>query len=215
MTTPQDLLIVAMDLAQPSPPVEQGELSLALAGAEVIDLLDAQAVTIEDDRIVPGGPWTPSDRLLDDAASSLVRQAPYESVEDWLWRRGRGLAAAYLGVLEAEGHIIRQRGRWIPVKTSKTAFADSLARRHAVERWTSGEPVLAALASAIRVGEQRPEDTEDAPAGDAEGAEIPGISDDAVVAVLATVSGAVVELDGVRQRKTIEDAAFDNIWRAP
>jgi hypothetical protein len=35
------------------------------------------------------------------------------------------------------------------------------------------------------------------------------------VAVLATVSGAVVELDSVRQRKTVEDAAFDNIWRAP
>jgi hypothetical protein len=201
MTTPQDLLIVAMDLAQPSPPVQQGDLSLALAGAEVIDLLDAQAVTIEEDRIVPSGLWKPSAGLMGDAASALVREAPYETVEDWLWRRGEGLASAYLAAMEADGEITRGRGRWIPVRTGPTEFADSPARRHAVARWASGEPVLASLAAAVRVG-----------GGDAEDE---GIGDEAVVAVLATVSGAVVELDSVRQRKTVEDAAFDNIWRAP
>lgn len=223
MTTPQDLLIVAMDLAQPSPPVEQGDLSLALAGAEVIDLLDAQAVTIEDDRIVPSGLWKPSDGLMGDAASALVREAPYETVEDWLWRRGEGLASAYLAAMEADGGITRERGRWIPVRKGKSEFADSPARRHAVARWASGEPVLASLAAAVRVGGEHAQDPEDAAdTGDAAGgpglADVPGsegIGDEAVVAVLATVSGAVVELDSVRQRKTVEDAAFDNIWRAP
>jgi hypothetical protein len=223
MTTPQDLLIVAMDLAQPSPPVEQGDLSLALAGAEVIDLLDAQAVTIEEDRIVPSGLWKPSAGLMGDAASALVREAPYETVEDWLWRRGEGLASAYLAAMEADGEITRGRGRWIPVRTGPTEFADSPARRHAVARWASGEPVLASLAAAVRVGGGDAEYAEDAADADdaadgsglADVAGVEGIGDEAVVAVLATVSGAVVELDSVRQRKTVEDAAFDNIWRAP
>ncbi|MFE2449883.1 GPP34 family phosphoprotein, partial [Streptomyces sp. NPDC059426] len=53
MTTPRDLLIVTLDVA-PMRPLERGDLSLALAGAELIDLLDAEARGIEDDRIVPG-----------------------------------------------------------------------------------------------------------------------------------------------------------------
>ena len=31
--------------------------------------------------------------------------------------------------------------------------------------------------------------------------------------VLATVGDAVMELDAVRQRRDIEQAAFDNVWR--
>lgn len=31
--------------------------------------------------------------------------------------------------------------------------------------------------------------------------------------VLAAVDEAVTELAGVRQRRSIEDAAFDNVWR--
>ncbi|MEU5247025.1 GPP34 family phosphoprotein, partial [Streptomyces asoensis] len=38
---------------------------------------------------------------------------------------------------------------------------------------------------------------------------------DAVGTVLAAVGDAVTELEAVRQRRSIEDAAFDNIWRAP
>ncbi|MET8680213.1 GPP34 family phosphoprotein, partial [Streptomyces sp. NPDC004647] len=53
MTTPRDLLIVATDMAS-SRPVERGALSLALAGAEAIDLLDAQAIGLDGDHIVPG-----------------------------------------------------------------------------------------------------------------------------------------------------------------
>jgi hypothetical protein len=39
------------------------------------------------------------------------------------------------------------------------------------------------------------------------------VADEAVVTVLAAVGDAVMELEAVRQRKAIEDAAFDNIWR--
>jgi hypothetical protein len=199
MTTPRDLLIITMDVAS-SRPVEQGDLSLALAGAELVDLLDAQALTLDDDRIVPGPQGTTGDRLLDEAASSLIRQAPYESVEDWLWRRGRGLSSAYLAVLEAEAQVTRRRHRWIPLRTGRTALVDSPARRHAADRWTSGEPALAGLAAAVGI---HAEPTQ----------EVASLTDDTVVTVLATVNNAVTELEAVRQRRRIEEAAFDNIWR--
>ncbi|MFE2941413.1 GPP34 family phosphoprotein [Streptomyces sp. NPDC059255] len=199
MTTPRDLLIVSMDVPS-GRPVERGDLSLVLAGAEVIDLLDAQALTLEGDGIVPGGRWTLPDRLLDEAASALVRDAPYESVEDWLWRRGRGLSDVYVAALEAEGGLTRERHRWLPVRTGRTALADSPARRRAAARWASGEPVLAALAAALGIGEGQGEDS-------------PEIGDDSVVTVLAAVNDAVMELEAVRQRRSIEEAAYDNIWR--
>ncbi|POX37425.1 GPP34 family phosphoprotein [Streptomyces sp. Ru73] len=225
MTTPRDLLIVALD-AGPGHPVESGDLSLALAGAEVIDLLDAGAVTLDDDRIVPGNHWTLTDRQLDEAASALVRERPYESVEDWLWRRGRGLSAAYLSALSAEGvtegaaggaaggvrtaateradghGAARQRRRWNPfrAKDGQGVPADSPARRHAADRWASGEPVLAVLAAAAGIHGKATD-------------EAPDVADDAVVTVLAAVNDAVMELEAVRQRRAIEEAAFDNIWR--
>ncbi|TLS46583.1 GPP34 family phosphoprotein [Streptomyces montanus] len=199
MTTPRDLLITTMEVASDRP-VEQGDLSLVLAGAELCDLIRAEALAVDGDRIVPGLPPPMGDRLLDSAASSLIREAPYESVEDWLWRRGRGLHATYLADLEAEGQVTRQRGRWLPLRTGRTALADSPARRHAAERWSSGDPVLAGLAAAVGVGGEPTED-------------LPGLADDAVVTVLAAVNDAVMELEAVRQRRSIEDAAFDNIWR--
>ncbi|MFF9458806.1 GOLPH3/VPS74 family protein [Streptomyces flaveolus] len=201
MTTPMDLLIVTSEVATDRP-VEEGDLSLALAGAELIDLIDAGAVTLDGDRIVPGPPWTLEDRLLDMAESSLDRQAPYESVEDWLWRRGRGLSEAYRAALETEGQPTRPRHGRLRRRSAPTASADSAARRHAAERWASGEPVLAGLASAVGV--------HDEPAGGFEG---PGA--DALETVLAAVGDAVTELAGVRQQRQIEEAAFDNIWRAP
>ncbi|MFJ2212471.1 GPP34 family phosphoprotein [Streptomyces sp. NPDC101062] len=201
MTTPRDLLIVSMDVAS-SRPVERGDLSLVLAGAEVIDLLGAQALTLEDDRIVPGARGTLPDRLLDEAASVLVREDPYESVEDWLWRRGEGLSDAYRSALEADGQLTRQRHRWLPVRSGQAALADSPARRDAAQRWAGGEPVLVSLAGALGIGEPQGEDS-------------PEIADDSVVAVLAAVNDAVMELEAVRQRRSIEDAAFDNVWRGP
>ncbi|MCX5195447.1 GPP34 family phosphoprotein [Streptomyces sp. NBC_00249] len=199
MTTPRDLLIVAVDRGS-GRPVEEGDLSLALAGAEVIDLLAADAVRLAGEHIVPGYQQDLADRMLDEAAASLVREAPYESVTDWLWRRGRDLSAAYRAALEADGQLTRQRRRGLSPKAGELMPADSPARRRAADRWTSDEPVLAALAEAVGLRGER--------AGDS-----PDVTDEAVATVLAAVSDAVVELGSVRQRRAVEQAAFDNIWR--
>ncbi|MGW0576717.1 GOLPH3/VPS74 family protein [Streptomyces sp. NPDC002920] len=202
-TTPRDLLIVAIDLAidlTSGGTVGQGDLSLALAGAELLDLVDAEAVDLDGDRIVPGMPRTMDDRLLDEAVSSLIRVAPHESVEDWLWRRGRGLLARYLTVLEEEGKLAHRRHRWNFLSSGRTEMADSPDRQHAVERWTSREPVLVGLAAAVGIDGKQAESPE-------------GFTDDAMGTVLAVVGDAVTELAAVRQRRGIEDAAFDNVWR--
>ncbi|MER8184964.1 GPP34 family phosphoprotein [Kitasatospora sp. NPDC094015] len=194
-TTAQDLLTVALDPGSgPSP--EQGELSLALAGAELIDLLGLEAAGLdEQDRILPRLRPTVADPLLDRAAADLRPEPPYESVEDWLWRRGRGLAAAYRAARDpgdAPGHRHRP-GRRAP--------AGSPARPDPAGRWATREPVLTTLAAAAGIA------TPDGP-GD-----LPDIADDAVATVLAAVHDAVRELDAVRRRRSIEGAAFDNIWR--
>ncbi|MEU7059830.1 GPP34 family phosphoprotein [Streptomyces sp. NPDC046197] len=202
MTTARDLLFVTLDVPS-SRPVEQGDLSLALAGAELADLIADEALVLDDDdRILPGLRPTTGDRLLDEAAAALVRQAPYESVEDWLWRRGRGLASAYATDLEAEGRAPGSRHRWMPLRSERPAPADSPARRHAADRWASREPVLTGLAAALGI----PEGAAEEPADPA---------DDALVSVLAAVNHALTELEAVRQRRRIEDAAYDNVWRAP
>ncbi|WAP59788.1 GOLPH3/VPS74 family protein [Streptomyces sp. S465] len=202
MTTPRDLLIVTLDVA-PIRPLERGDLSLALAGAELIDLLGAEALGLEEDRIVPRLSPATGDRMLDEAASSLQRQPPYEPVGDWLWRRGRDLTPAYLDALEAAGQVTRRRHGWLPVRPGQAVPVDSPARRHATDRWSSDEPVLASLAAAIGVREEPTGDVAD------------GVADEAVVTVLATVNDAVMELEAVRQRRAIEQAAYDNVWRGP
>ncbi|WP_427919369.1 GOLPH3/VPS74 family protein [Streptomyces sp. cg40] len=199
MSTPRDLLIVAMDVA-PDRPVESGDLSLALAGAELVDLLAAEAVALDGELIVPNLQVPLPDGLLDEAAGAVVRETPYESVEDWLWRRGRGLSSAYLAALEKEGLVARQRGRWIPVRSGKAALVDSPARSRAADRWATGEPVLAQLAAAVGIREVSDEDSAK-------------VTDEALDTVLATVHDAVTELEAVRQRKSVEDAAYDNVWR--
>jgi hypothetical protein len=191
--------MVAMDMESGRPP-EQGDLSLALAGAEVIDLLDVQAVRLDGERIVPVHRPATGDRLLDEAASSLVRQEPYESVGDWLWRRGRGLFSSYLAAFEADGQVTRQRRRWRLFRTGRTMLVDSPAHRAAAKRWASDDAVLAALAAAVGIHGERTADS-------------PGIADDPAATVLAAVNAAVMELGLVRQRRAIEGAAFDNIWR--
>ncbi|MFI6053145.1 GPP34 family phosphoprotein [Streptomyces violascens] len=200
MTTARDLLLVSMDGTAAHRTVEQGDLSLALAGAELLDLAEDGTLTLDGDRIVPGLPRELDDRQLTEAAAALARQTPYESVEDWLWRRGRGLYATYLGALEKEGGVTRQHRRWIPLRTGRTEVADSPELRRAVERWASGEPVLTGLAAAARLRDEPPEEFADR-------------TGDAVVTVLAAVDDAVTELAAVRQRRSIEDAAFDNVWR--
>lgn len=199
MTTAKDLFIIAMD-PRPEHSVGQGDLSLALAGAELIDLIDAGSVTVDEDRIVPGGPSAPQDRLLGEAAALLIRQPPHEPIEDWLWRRGKDLSAAYQAALEEDGELTRKRAVSSPFGSGARG-----AGRHAcaaAERWEEREPVLAALASAIGV-EGGPSDEE------------PGLDDEAVTAVVTAVHDAVMELEAVRQRRTIENSAFANLWRGP
>ncbi|MFE0401047.1 MULTISPECIES: GPP34 family phosphoprotein [Streptomyces] len=207
MNTARDLAIVALDLAQDQR-VQQGELSLALAAAEVFDLLDAGALTLAEDRITPNAQAPTGDRLLDEAATALVRQEPYESVEDWLWRRGRGLSAAYVADLEQAG--TRPRGPRFSLRAAPAAPVDAAARQRAEERWTSHEPLLTALGAAAGVGLDEKDDTEDTD-GTEDGSE--ALTDDTAATVLAALGNAVMELEAVRQRRAIEDAAFDNVWR--
>ncbi|GGK14444.1 hypothetical protein GCM10011583_53010 [Streptomyces camponoticapitis] len=203
MTTARDLLITTLELSASRPPGE-GDLSLALAGAELIDLLNAGAVTLEDDRIVPGGERVVGDRLLNEASSTVIRQAPYETVEEWLWRRGRDLAAVHLSALRSEGQITqRRRSRWIPFGTSRLVVTDTPARREALDRRTSDDPVLASLATAVGIGGRQLEDLPDPLAA----------ADEPAAAVLAAVHNALRDLEAERQRRSIEQAAFDNIWR--
>ncbi|MFE2139822.1 GPP34 family phosphoprotein [Streptomyces sp. NPDC059466] len=150
MTTAKDLLIIAIEV-DPGGPVGQGDLSLALAGAELIDLLGTRAVTLAGDGVVPAGDAVPEDRLLAEAAASLVRQGPYESVDDWLWRRGRDLFSAYTAVLEEEGQLTRQRRRRMSFAAARMTVADSPARRRALHRWAADEPVVLALAAAVGI----------------------------------------------------------------
>ncbi|MFJ7017051.1 GPP34 family phosphoprotein [Streptomyces sp. NPDC101117] len=211
MNTARDLAIVALDLARDQR-VEQGELSLALAAAEVFDLLDAGALTLAEDRMAPNAQAPTGDRLLDEAATTLVRQEPYESVEDWLWRRGRGLSAAYVEDLEQTGTMSKSRGFRLPLRAARTVPGDPAARQRAEDRWTSHEPLLAALGAAAGIGPE-PADGPAAP-GDGEASDgTDALTDDTSAAVLAALGNAVMELEAVRQRRAIEDAAFDNVWR--
>ncbi len=199
MTTARDLAIIALGAA-PGRPLEQGDLSLALAAAEVFDLIEARALVLDGERILPNAQAPTGDRLLDEATAALVRQEPYESVEDWLWRRGRGLSSAYLEDLERVGLAARPRGRRIPLRSGRAVLVDSPARRRAEARRASEEPVLAALAAVAGIDDEPDTQPED----------LPG---DTATTVLAAVGDAVMELEAVRQRRAIEDAAFDNVWR--
>jgi hypothetical protein len=195
------LFIITMD-REPDRPVGQGDLSLALAGAEVIDLLAGEVLVLDGDRMVPARPPTTDDRLLGEAASALVREAPYERVEDWLWRRGRDLSAGYQTDLEQAGQLTRQRRGRLPFGPDRMQLVDSPARSRAMHRWAADEPVLVALAAVVGIRAEQ-EETDDTPA----------VDDEAVTTVLVAVHDAVMELEAVRQRRAIENSAFANIWR--
>lgn len=200
MTTARDLMLIAVDVASRRP-LMQGDLSLALAGAELTDLLAAGTATLHGTRIVAGQEVEHPDPLLAQAAFVLVRHAPYESAADWLWSRGDGLASAYAGELEARGLLVRGRlRRWAPFRTGPPTPADSPALHRARDRLASGEPVLAGLAAAAGAdGHEAPEPGDPA--------------DEVTETVLAAVHDAVRELEALRQRRAIEKAAFDNVWR--
>ena len=202
MTTAKDLFIIAMDPV-PDHAVGQGDLSLALAGAELLDLIGAGAITVDGDLIVPGGSPAPDDRLLGEAAARITGQPPYERIEDWLWRRGRDLAATYQDALEEDGELAQKRSGRLPFGPRRVELVDTPGRRRAIARQEEGEPVLAALASAVGI--------DVGPSGDDE----PRLDDGTVTTVVATVHEAVMELEAVRQRRTIENTAFANVWRGP
>ncbi|WP_097867499.1 GOLPH3/VPS74 family protein [Streptomyces sp. rh34] len=202
MTTAKDLFIIAMD-QEPEHTVGQGDLSLALAGAELLDLIGAGAITVDGDLIVPGGSSAPDDQLLGEAAALITRQPPHERIEDWLWRRGRDLSATYQDALEEAGELTQKRSGRLPFGPKRVELVDTPSRRHAAGRWEEGEPVLAALASAVGIDGGRSDDDE------------PRLDDETVTAVVATVHEAVMELESVRQRRTIENTAFANVWRGP
>ncbi|MEV7236789.1 hypothetical protein AB0N06_23285 [Streptomyces sp. NPDC051020] len=71
MTTARDLALVTLGLS-PDRPVGQGDLSLALSGAEAVDLLTCGALTLDRDRMVPGPRMETGDRLQHCAARAHV-----------------------------------------------------------------------------------------------------------------------------------------------
>jgi len=198
MTTAHDLTIVSLEVPSDYP-VERGDLSLALAGAELIDLMEAGTVELDGDLLRPVSRAASGDRLLDEAAS-LLGGDPAESVTDWLWRRGDGLAARYLAAAGADEGGRRRPRRNARGGTGRPAPADPAAHRRATDRWSGADPVLAGLAAAVGVRHESADQVADP-------------EDDGVATVLAAVHDAVVELAAIRQRRSIEEAAFDNIWR--
>ncbi|MFC8226528.1 GPP34 family phosphoprotein [Streptomyces sp. NPDC057287] len=197
MTTAQDLSIIAA-APDTDPALELGDLSLALAGAELIDLIDARAVTLDGDRLVPGATPRTESVLLLEAAGTFTGRPPHDTVEDWLWRRGPELAERYRADPEAAGPGAPARSRR-PFRKARPVEVDTAVLSRANDRWTAREPVLAALAAAAGIGEVS-DDT------------LAGLEDDQG-AVLTAVHHAITQLAAERQRRSIEGAAFDNIWR--
>jgi hypothetical protein len=212
MTTPQDLMIVTLDLPA-SRTVERGDLSLALAAAETIDLLRAGAAALVDGRVVPaaetearpsGGAARSGEVLLGEAARALAAGPDGEPLTEWLWRRGRGLAQTYLDALEADGLLLRERtrGRFRVPRGSRLVLAQSPERRRAAHRAAADEPVLRALGAALAL-----------PGGLPPGAE--PVTDGEVMAVLRALSRNLAELDVERHRRArrLSEAARTNTRR--
>lgn len=205
MTTARNLLVITMGRAGDQP-VRSGDLSLALAGAELIDLFTSSAVEFHDDRIVPriapGVRPPAADELLETALASLRRAEPYEPIGDWLWRRGEALAGAYVAAFEAEGLLTRRRHHGHPFQAGDLVLEDSAARQRAEDLWSSADPALMTLAEAVGIRSERAHDASE-------------MADDTIALILATVSDAMLELAAERQRRDIEQQAFDNVWRGP
>ncbi|MFG3103663.1 GPP34 family phosphoprotein [Streptomyces sp. NPDC048182] len=211
MDTARDLFVITSSTPA-ARSLAQGDVSLALAAAEVLDLRDAGALRLDGDRLVPAAdrPWHADDldALLARAMDQLVAEAPYETVEDWLWRRGRGLARAYADALTAPrtgaapGRFLT---RLLHGSAPSTATAEehpvAVAHREATHRWDAGDPLLTSFAAALGVTDTPPP---------REAAHAP--DDDLVLTVL---EDALVELAAVSQRRQIEQDAYDNVWRAP
>ncbi|MZE68812.1 GPP34 family phosphoprotein [Streptomyces sp. SID5789] len=180
--------------------LEEGDLSLALAGAELLDLVDVQAALLVSDRILPVVSPRHVDTMLAEAASAIVQNSPYETVESWLWRRGRDLVARYRAALEVTASGESARTYRHPFRRAHPVV-DPTVLRHATDRLASGDPILVGLAASVGLAEP--------PAREAEGLS----ADEATI--LTVVHGAVTELAAERQRRSVEHGAYDNIWRVP
>jgi len=203
MSTARDLMIVALDAESGGASgrnVERGDVSLALAAAEAIDLLAAGSVRLADGCVVPDGGPPAGDPRLAEASAAVLREAPFEPVGDWLWRRGRDLAAAYVEALEAEGTLTRPRSFWSAFRTTRAVLVDSPERRAAQERRATGDPVLAARAETAGIGDERTRAAD-------------RVTDDDAALVLSALEDAVTELKFQRHRRALDQAAFDNVWR--
>ncbi len=147
MTTPRDLLMIAMDV-RPAGPSSRATCRWPSREPNWSTSSRPRPSRWRTTASCPArsGPW------------ATVWTGPWRrwsgrdrrSVDDWLWRRGRGLCTrAYRADLEAEGRLARPRHRWIPFGGGRTEAADWPDRSHADERWTSGEPILTVLAAAV------------------------------------------------------------------
>ena len=201
MTTSRDLLLTVMDRPE-GRGVDRGDLSLALAGAETVDLLAARAVTLDGDRLaaVPGG--EAGEELLDQALALLARESAGESVDDWLWRRGKGLPDVYLAALEADGTLVREQvRRWGFLRDGRLVLADSAARRRAGHRWSADDPVFVALAAAVGLREEDTPPDLEPPGGP-------------VGEVLDAVRHAVLELTEERRLRTTRLDRANALYRS-
>ncbi|MFE0801246.1 GPP34 family phosphoprotein [Streptomyces sp. NPDC058812] len=210
MNTARDLFVITLEVPS-SRPITQGDVSLVLAGAELVDLRDAHALRLDGDLIVPLGDHADgTNALTAQATAQLVTEPPYETVEEWLWRRGRGLAGSYADDLAAQT-AGSARGGLLPRFLRHFALSRSQEppvrpRHEATDRQLLDDSVLAAFAGTLGIGEAvPPEPTDTTPADQA----------DDVGLILAVVSDALMELEAERQRRQIEQDAYDNVWRAP
>ncbi|MFH8625879.1 GPP34 family phosphoprotein [Streptomyces vietnamensis] len=199
MTTARELALFVLSLA-PERAVEPGDLSLALAGAEAVDLLRSGSLALDGDRMAPRSDRATGDRLLDQALASVVRQQSWQTIRSWLWRRGKDLAETYVQDLERAGLLVRPRGHGLWLGSVRPLKADSPEPGRV--RLASADPVLAALTALLGVGDFPPDTTDDAVGGPS------------VATVLAAVGDAVTELEAIRLRRGVEAEAFDNMWRA-
>ncbi|GAA3369908.1 hypothetical protein GCM10017744_091550 [Streptomyces antimycoticus] len=103
--------------------------------------------------------------------------------------------------MERAGLLTRPRGHGFRLRSARAVPADTETRRGAEERRVSDEPVLAALLAEAGIGEDSSEAREN-------------LIGDAVATVLAAVGDAVTRLESVRLRRDVENAGFDNMWRA-
>lgn len=231
MNTARDLFVITLEVPS-SRPIAQGDVSLVLAGAELVDLRDAHVLRLDGDRIVPLGEHADgTNALTAQASAQLVTEPPYETVEQWLWRRGRGLAGSYADDLAAQtagdargGLLPRFLRHFAPNRSQEPSVRP---RHEATDRPVLDDTVLAAFAGTLGIGEAaQPDPSEPSePSESTEPAEPtePTEPTDTTTAdqaddlglILAVVSDALLELEAERQRRQIEQDAYDNVWRAP